>query len=178
MNAIVKGQFKLGSVTALLNDSAWYGKAHTSRRSWKVKKHKKSNWFDVSFLTNIPHSKYSFTLDYTSHQAAFDTSINWIPTQWLSFNNVPLAVGMYKLFNSSSRQDPVVEARYDLLEGGDAISDSYHLKKDDNNWIQIIKYSSITGIVVGRFELKLMSQSGKTAHFRRGSFKAKIVAED
>jgi hypothetical protein len=159
---------KLDSVIALLNDSAWHGKA----RILRLEESKKLSRVDANFLTYSPYTTYS------SHGEIIDTMTQLVPNQWLNINNMPLTVGMYKLSALNNGQSLKIRVRYDLFEGGDAISNSYFLKRDDDNWIRITKYDSKTGVLTGAFELKLIGRSGEIAHFKNGIFKAKILERE
>ena len=166
----VGGRFKTDSVTAFLNDSTWHGRAFASRQSWKTKKGtcETPNHFDVSLLAYKPYTTY--TSDTT-------TITRLVASQWLSLSHIPITKGTFNLSDSSIRQKLQIEARYDLLEGGDAISDSYYLSGSTNNWIRITRYDSKKEIVTGEFTLRLINRSGKIVHFTNGLFKARVVYE-
>jgi hypothetical protein len=166
----VASRFKTDSVTAFLNDSAWHGRAFVSRESWKTEKgaYKTPGHFHVSLLTYIPYKTY------TSDTTAIS---QLIVGQWLSFSNIPTTAGVFNLSDSIVRQKLQIEVRYDLLEGGDAISDSYYLSQSNNNWIRIIQYDPKKEIVTGAFTLRLINRSGKIVHFTNGLFKARVVYE-
>lgn len=166
----ITSRFKTDSVIAFLNDSTWHGRAFASRESRKTGKgtYETSNDFYISLLTNKPYTTY--TSDTT-------TATQLFPSQWLSLEHVPTTVGTFNLSDSTVRQKLGIKVRYDLLVGGDVVSDSYYLSNSNNNWIQILKYDLKEEIVVGAFTLKLINRSGKTAHFTNGLFKAKVVYE-
>ena len=166
----VTSGLKTDSVIAFLNDSTWHGRAFASRESRKTGKgtYETSNDFYISLLTNNLYTTY--TSDTT-------TATQLFPSQWLSIEYAPTTNGMYNLSDSTVRQKLRIKVRYDLLVGGDAISDSYYLSGSTNNWIQIVKYDPKEEIVVGAFTLRLINRSGKIAHFTSGLFKAKVVYE-
>jgi hypothetical protein len=163
-------RFKTDSVTAFLNDSIWHGRAFASRESWKTEKgtYETPNHFYVSLLIYKP---------YTTYTSDTSTITRLVVSQWLSLNHIPTTIGTFNLSDSTVRKKLQIEARYDLLEGGDAISDRYYLSQSNGNWIQIIRYDSKGEIVTGAFALKLINSSGKTVHFTNGLFKAKVVYE-
>lgn len=163
-------RFKTDSVTALLNDSTWRGRAFALRESWRTKKgtYETPNYFYANFLTYAPYTTY--TSDST-------TTIQSIASQWLSLSNIPTKVGTFNLSDSNTHQKSPIKVRYDLLDGGDAVRDSYYLSQANNNSVRITKYDSKKGIVTGTFTLKLINRSGKIVRFRNGIFKARVVYE-
>jgi hypothetical protein len=166
----VSSKFKTDSVTAFLNDSTWHGRAFASRESWKTKEgtYKTPNYFYINLLSYVPYTTY--TSDTT-------TTTQLVAGQLLSLDHIPTSVGTFNLSDSTVRQNLQIKVRYDLIEGGDAISDSYHLSQSNNNWIRIIRYDSKEGIVTGAFTLKLINRSGKVVHFTNGLFKARVLYE-
>ena len=166
----ISSKFKTDSVIAFLNDSSWHGRAFASRESWEIKKgtSKTPNYLNISLLTYTPYTTY--TSDTT-------TTTRLVASQWLSFDHIPTTVGMYNLSDSTVRQKLQIKVRYDLLEGGDAISDSYYLSQSNNNWIRIIHYDLKKEILTGAFTVRLINDSGKIVHFTNGLFKAKVVYE-
>ncbi len=167
----VRSKFKIDSVTALLNDSAWNGKAFALRESRKARKRtfEVSNYFDAGFLIHSPYTTYS------SQGTTIDTTTQLVVSQWLSVSNIPLRTGIFRF--SSPTQDPILQARLDLLVGGDAISESYYIKRGTDSWIRIIGYNLKEEIVTGEFKLQLVSKADKTIYFTNGTFKAKMIYE-
>lgn len=166
----ISSKFGTDSVTAFLNDSTWHGRAFASRESWKTKEgtYKTPNYFYVSLLTHVPYTTY--TSDTT-------TTTQLVASQWLSLSHIPTTIGTFNLSDSTVRQKLQIETRYDLLEGGDAVIDSYYLSQSNNNWIRIIQYDAKKEIVTGAFTLRLINRSGKIIHFTNGLFKARVVYE-
>jgi hypothetical protein len=163
----VSSKFKTDSVMAFLNNSAWHGRAFASRESWETRKglSKTPNYFYISLLAYTP---------YTSNTT---TTTRLVASQWLSFGHIPTTVGTYNLSDSTVSQKLQIKVRYDLLEGGDAISDSYYLSGSNNNWIRIIHYDSRKEIVTGAFTVRLINGSGEIVHFTNGLFKTRVVYE-
>lgn len=163
-------RFKPDSVIAFLNDSTWHGRAFTSRESRKTEKgtNELSNHFYISFLTYKPYT--TFTSDST-------TTTQSVVSQWLSLSHVPITTGTFNLSDPTIGPALQLEARYDLLEGGDSVSDSYHLAQSTNNWIRIIRYDSKKELLTGAFSLRFINRSGRIVHFTNGLFKARVVYE-
>jgi hypothetical protein len=72
------------------------------------------------------------------------------------------------------------ESRWDLVVGGDAISDTYIMDSTYNNLIAIGIFDTITKQVTGTFDIKLVrdkfrSDLGETMLFKNGSFKLKYT---
>lgn len=159
-------------VTALLNNSHWQGKAFGVRDSWqdKNKKYRASDWFGASFVT------YSPRVTNLPKKVITDSLTQLVVSQWLHVSHIPIAVGRYHL-SDSTQENLRLKVRYDILEGGDAISDSYYPSQNFDNWIQIIKYDLKSEIITGTFNLKLVNQTNEVAHFKSGIFKIRMVYE-
>lgn len=166
-------RLKLDRVTSRLNNSRWYGKAFASRESKQMnnQEYKVSTWFDASFIAYQPRNAHS------SSKAITDTLTQLVVSQWLSISHIPIMPGRYNLADSTTRQQLQIKVQYDLLDGGDAISDSYYLSDSPDNWIQILAYDPKREIITGAFNLRLTSKSGKIADFKNGIFKVRTVYE-
>lgn len=165
----ISGQHTTRKVTALLNDSVWYGRAHLTKEQIKVGG--RSNWFAANFVTDLPHSKHIAQSQNLRHTGCLTPCV---PSQILSFDRVPLAVGTFKLSASNTDRNRNIQVRYDLLSGGDAITDTYLLQIGSDSWIRITKYDLKAGVVEGAFKLRMVNTNGRKAYFKDGNFRANI----
>ncbi|MFD2937913.1 hypothetical protein [Spirosoma flavum] len=156
-------------VTALLNDSTWFGSASASRTlAITGQSACTSNRFDVRFSTDLPFNNTS------PKQLVTGCLGDCIPTQVLVFHNVPLAVGTYNITTLNSCAGQNGAANYYWLLGGDAIIKTYNTQPGSNGWIQVTGYDADKKVVEGTFDIDLSDQSAKTARFKKGVFKAPI----
>ena len=171
--ASVSSRLKVDRVTARLNSLRWQGKAFGVRESRQEndQQYNVSSWFNARFITYLPYPAYS------SQQVITDRLTQLVVSQWLHISHVPTTVGIYNLSDSTTHPGLLMNVRYDIREGGDAVSDPYYLSGDADNWIQIITYDLKSEIITGAFNLKLTTQTGKVAYFKRGRFKIRLVYE-
>ena len=69
LNPVAISRLQADSVTALLNNKDWHGKALASQESWRFsnQKHKTKPWFDVSFVVYSPYITSSDGLTHVTH---------------------------------------------------------------------------------------------------------------
>lgn len=156
-------------VTALLNDSTWFGSTYASKTVTVAGQAAcTTNRFNVGFSTDIPYTNYPSKLPVTGCTG------DCIPTQSLGFRNIPLEIGRYEIatLNSCAGQDGAVT--YFWLLGGDGIVNVFTSKTSKGGWIEITGYNSTQNAVEGTFDVELSNQQGSGAHFQKGAFKAII----
>ena len=156
-------------VTALLNDSTWYGSASASKTvALSGSSDCTANRFDLNFSTDLPYDANAPKHPVTG------CSGDCTPTQSLSFRHVPLAVGTYEIaaLNACAGQGGAV--LYYWILGGDAIVNTFGSGSKPVGWIQITSYNASQQAVEGTFDVELVNQTTQTAHFQQGAFKALI----
>lgn len=156
------------TVTALLNDSTWFGSAHASRSLATASQSScSSNRFNISFSTDLPFNGN------VSGQPVTGCSSKCDPTQILGFYNIPLAVGKYELSTLNECTGRSVD--YLLVTGGDIIIKTYNFQRNNSSWIQVTGYNASQKAVEGIFEVVLSDKTAQTVRFQKGAFKALIA---
>ena len=165
---LVINQLQADSVTALLNDMNWHGKALASQESWRFRnqQHKTKPWFDIGFVV---YSPYVTSYDGITHVTHI------LPSQFLSISHLPTTTGTFDLSDLNTNQRLKIKVEYELIEGGDGITNRYVLSKSTNNWIKIVRYDPKTKLVIGAFNLELIGRSNEVAHFKNGVFKVRMT---
>ncbi|MVM28759.1 hypothetical protein GO755_01850 [Spirosoma sp. HMF4905] len=161
--ATIDGPYR---VTATLNDSTWYGSASASKTvTLGTENTCTKNRIDISFSTDLPFTNTA------PKQTVTGCLGNCIPTQLLTFHNVPLAVGKYNIsdLNLCAAQDGAV--LYYWLLGGDSILKTYTSQGSSVGWIQITGYNASQQAIEGAFEVELSDKTVQTARFKNGIFK-------
>ncbi|WP_157816025.1 hypothetical protein [Spirosoma pollinicola] len=168
--ALVINQLQTDSVTALLNDINWHGKALASQESWRFsnQKQKIKPWFDIGFVVYSPYVTSSDGITHVTHI---------LPSQFLSISHLPTTTGTFDLSDLIINQRLKIKVEYELIEGGDGITNRYVLSKSTDNWIKIIRYDPKTKLVIGAFNLELIGRSDEVAHFKNGVFKVRMTDE-
>lgn len=163
---IIDGPYR---VTAILNDSTWYGSTYASKTiALTGETACTANRVDISFSTDLPYNKN------TPKQVVTGCLGNCVPTQILAFHNIPLAVGKYEVSALNSCVSPQGAITYFLLIGGDVISKTYTSKASSIGWVQITGYNASQNAIQGIFDVELSDDSAQTVHFKNGDFKALI----
>ena len=154
-------------VTALLNDSTWYGSAYAYKAADVAGVSACTlDRFGIGFSTDLP-------FDNTPPKRTITGCLgDCTPTQMLGIHNIPLAVGKYNLadLNSCGGQYGAVE--YFWLLGGDGIINTFGSQTSQAGWIQVTGYNASQHAVEGTFEFELSSETTKSARFQKGVFKA------
>ncbi|MBD2703735.1 hypothetical protein IC229_24025 [Spirosoma sp. BT702] len=157
------------NVTALLNDSTWYGRGNASKVIAVAGDACRLNRFNLYVSNELPYPKGA------RESAPYDCIGPCNTTQHLSFEKVPLAVGKYNMTDLTACSPyPLTGASYGLLIGGDAIFASYTAKGTDSGWIEVTRADTVANVVEGNFELALTSQSAKSVRFRNGRFAVRL----
>ncbi len=156
-------------VTALLNDSTWYGSANASKTvAISGSSDCIANRFDILFSTDLPYDANAPKHPVTG------CSGDCTPTQSLSFHNVPLAVGTYEIAALNTCAGPGGAVTYYWILGGDAIVNTYNSGNKPVGWIQVTGYNASQNAVEGAFEIDLVNQTTQAARFRKGAFNALV----
>ncbi|WP_461084504.1 hypothetical protein [Spirosoma flavus] len=157
------------NVTALLNDSTWYGRGIASRVFPVAGEACRLNRFTLYVSNELPYPKGA------REAALYDCVGPCNTTQHLTIEKVPLALGKYTMTDLTTCSPyPLTGASYGLIIGGDAIFASYTAKGPDSGWIEVTRADTVANVVEGNFELMLTSQSAKTVRFRNGRFIARL----
>ena len=159
-------------VTALLNDSTWFGSGTASKVVFiALDSSCTVDRVDINFATDLPYNKRSKNV-ITGCVGDCD------PTQHLFFRNVPLAIGKYSLSTLGSCigvSEGRFAAEYWWISGGDIIVRRYRSLTNSRGWVQVTKYDKSQNMIEGTFEMELFDYENSSARFRKGVFRAKIV---
>ena len=176
---IIEGPYR---VTALLNDSTWFGSTYASKTLPTHNPYTPSactsNGFDLNLTTDLPYNNSS------SIRPVTGCSGKCIPTQIMRFQNIPLAIGRYEIVTlNSCAADSRGAVEYIWLLGGDGIINQYNSQNSKLGWIEVTGYNSRQNAVEGVFELELAGQTSvkalgeptpQRARFQNGAFKALV----
>lgn len=159
-------------VTAMLNDSTWFGRA---------------NAIDANALTNKPCAIGKITLLLATNQGYPGDRLRlppavlavqageFVPRQRLTFYDVPAKRGKYRLATLNQCGDLATrQGNFVLLLNGSGIADAYFVQTRQPNWVRISVIDSVAHTVTGRFRATLVSPAGRIARFRQGWFRAKL----
>lgn len=177
----------LYDVTALLNDSLWYGSAVAEKEYVPTNKSCTHDRFTIKIFTDLPHSK-----SVNEPKGGITGCVSkCTPTQILRFREVPLAAGRYKLSDLGAclKETTMAAGEYELLVGGDLAINLYYpagatiwqgkenniIPGHDRSWIQIIKYDAVANRIEGTFEVRLIGQNKEVANFTKGNFKVVLT---
>lgn len=162
-------------VTAMLNDSAWFGTARATQATSVAGQNCPADRFNLGILTDLPH-RYSGTEPVGGINGCRRLCV---PTQHLSLANLPLTPGRYDLTALEACATPTASGcSYQLLTGGDRIVDRYEWQPSDPGWVEITRYDAATNTVEGRFDVTVSSRMAtvKTCRFQKGVFTTRLVA--
>ncbi|RYF70143.1 MAG: hypothetical protein EOO39_16280 [Cytophagaceae bacterium] len=158
-------------VTAMLNDSAWFGRAYAAEAAALNDKPCAVGRFTVFLATdrNYPGGELRLSPEVVAMQAG-----EFVPRQRLTFSNIPAKKGFHHVSELNQCGGISVEqGNFLLLGNGSGIMDAYFLKPSKSNQVRIVKIDSATRTITGSFKLTLANPTGRTAHFRNGWFVAK-----
>ena len=176
-------------VTALLNDSAWFGSTFAQRAYIIEGKDCTFNQFALGLSTDLPHAKSGTE----PIKGITGCTEQCVPTQHLGFQRIPLAVGQYKLAAIKNWvEDNILHSAVDYtwIIGGDMAINHFYprgttirnsrrifvdIPGNDNSWIKVTHYNPKTGQLEGAFEITLVSRKGEIAHFTKGAFKVTLT---
>lgn len=160
---IIEGPY---TVTASLNDSTWFGGAYAYETSDITGQIACAlNRFDIGFSTDLPFDTYPPKRPVTGCLG------DCIATQLLRFHRIPLAIGKYEVSTLNSYAGGYGAVDYYQL-GEEITVDSYNSQTSKIGWIEITAYNRNQKAVEGTFEIELTNRDAKTAHFKKGIFKA------
>ena len=154
-------------VTALLNDSTWFGAAYASKSVTITGGiNCVANRVDISFVTDLPYNSNA------PKQGVTGCLNDCVPTQRLVFYRTPLTVGKYKITDLTTCTAPQEAVIYSLVLGGDAVINTYTSQPNSTGWMQITAYDESQKVIEGTFEVELSDKTTKTSLFKNGMFKA------
>lgn len=156
-------------VTALLNDSTWFGAAYASKSVALTNGTAcVANRVDVSFVTDLPYASNA------PRQSTTGCLGDCVPTQRLVFYRVPLTVGKHRVAELSTCTAPQEAVIYSLILGGDAVTNTYTSPANSTGWLQLTAYDESQNMIEGTFEVEVSDKTTKTTRFKNGQFKALI----
>ncbi len=156
------------NATALLDYKPWFGTANATMVREAPDKPCTANRFSLNVVTDLPYDQAA-----TVKNQVTGCTVKCVPTQLLSIDNIPLAVGWYETKDLDTCCATTSSGtRYDRLLGGDAIVDTYLSKY--SNRVRITAFDPVTNIVEGTFELSLFTPENKHVYFKDGKFKATV----
>ena len=156
-------------VTALLNDSTWFGAAYASKSvALTTATTCVANRIDISFVTDLPYSSNA------PRQSTTGCLGDCVPTQRLVFYRIPLTVGKHRVAELSACTAPQEAVIYSLLLGGDAVTNTFTSQTNSTGWMQITAYDESQNVIEGNFEVEVADKTTKTTRFKNGQFKALI----
>ena len=171
-------------VTALLNDSTWFGAAFAQREYPIEGKPCTVNRFALGLYTDLPHARSGVE----PIKGVTGCVVPCQSTQHLGFLRIPLAVGRYSLsdLKSCTENNTQPAGSYCWLIGGDIIINPFYTRGTvlsrgkrrlidipgtDSSWIEVTKYDAKTNRVEGTFEITLIGRHNEIARFTKGVVK-------
>jgi hypothetical protein len=160
------------SVTAMLNDSVWYGQATAADATALNDSACANGQILLFFASNVGYigDRLRLPPDVLARQAG-----EFIPRQRLTLYNVPARKGKYALKALNQCGGVVLrQGNFALLGNGSALIEAYFLKANKPNWVRISRIDSTARSITGRFKATLVDTTGRVAQFRHGRFQAKM----
>jgi len=167
-------------VSSLLNGETWYGNGKAVKLRMINNDPCSNKRFMLFIQTDLPitGSRYIGKRDtVTGCMEACN------PTQGVSFYNVPLKKGTYKILDldqyGTLNKDG---SHYNLLIKSGGVAKSYVPQNRKSNWIRVNKYDSINHTIKGSFRLRLKANynsvspdsTDKLVRFDKGTFNVKL----
>lgn len=159
-------------VTAMLNDSAWFGRAYAAEAVALNDNPCASGRFIVFLDTNVGYPGDQLRL--SPQQAAMQAG-EFVARQRLEFFNIPARKGTYRVSELNQCGGIVIsQGNFALLGNGSALIEPYFLQPTQVGRLRITKIDSTARTVSGKFRVTLTASSGRVARFRQGRFIAKL----
>ena len=167
-------------VTAMLNDSAWFGMVQAINSSNFVEKPCAEGKVTLMIKTDIP---YPGNGSYSKSEVVNGCAGECVSTQWLTFFNVPLKKGKYSIdkLNECGMFNKSETYNYSWHINGSGLIRVFKTQPKKTNWVRVTRYNSQTKTIEGRFEANLADytynttdSSGRVASFRQGRFIARL----
>ncbi|MCF0063821.1 hypothetical protein MUK70_00575 [Dyadobacter chenwenxiniae] len=172
------------NVTAVLNDSVWFGSGKALRIKEAGKNIENVRKFNLIVLTDIDYPGMGGGPNPNTSNGCLDPECT--RTQSLVVYNVPLKKGRFniaKLNQHSTRKNEFASLSYIGNAGG--LLNHYVYKGLKPGWIRVTKFDKKLGIVEGRFvisfsqdtesDLPLRNRMSAAARFTDGLFRIKIT---
>ncbi|ARK11476.2 hypothetical protein A6C57_14730 [Fibrella sp. ES10-3-2-2] len=166
-------------VTAMLNDSAWYGTVQAINAANFIDKPCAEGKVMLMIKTDIPYpGNESFSKSETVNGCVGEC----VPTQALYINNIPLKKGTYSLSKlAECGSFAIKDVVYAWLVNGSGLKRGFRLQPKKANWVRVTRYDPRENTLEGRFEANLIDfklnsteSTGRAAQFRQGRFLVKL----
>ncbi|ACT92039.1 hypothetical protein [Dyadobacter fermentans] len=173
------------NVTAVLNDTAWFGTGKVLRLIEQGQKIENAKKFTLVVFTDIDYPGMGNGPNPNTDNGCVDPECT--RTQGLLIYNVPLKKGTYKISKLDKKSElPNEHANFAYIGNSGGMLNRYIYTGSTPGTIKITKVNKALGTVEGRFDisfsqdtiLDLLPLRGKmrtTAHFRNGLFRIKIT---
>ena len=160
------------SARAMLNDSAWFGRATAVEAGAINDNPCAAGRFTVFIATDLgyPGDKLRLSPEIAVMQAG-----EFVPRQRLTFCNIPTKTGSYRVSELNRCGSFVLmQGNFALLGNGSSLVGAYFVQTTKTNRVRIVKIDSVARTITGRFNITLADSSGRVARFRRGLFIARL----
>ncbi|MEZ0539139.1 hypothetical protein [Fibrella arboris] len=163
------------SVTAMLNDSAWSGRAYAAEATALNTNPCANGRFTVFLDTNRGYPGDKLRL--SPQQAALQAG-EFVPRQRLTLYNLPARKGTYRVDKLNQCGGIVVsQGNFALLGNGSALMEAYFLQATPTSRVRIVRIDSAARTIIGQFNVTVAAPSGRMARFRQGRFIAGLPKE-
>ncbi len=164
------------SVTAMMNDSTWFGTVTPARIYESKDKRCKGQQFMLIIRTDILYKGMPPTRKTPKPDGCITGDC--YSTQVLNLDNIPLKRGRYRLpkvarcgtLNNLSQH-------YWQTFPGNGTFRAFGYQKSKPNWVRVNRIDYATNIVEGQFALTLTDTSKQVIRFRDGLFRLKFKPE-
>ncbi|MBO0952450.1 hypothetical protein [Fibrella forsythiae] len=159
-------------VTALLNDSTWFGRAYAAEAAALNNNPCATGRFTVFLDSNVGYPGDQLRL--SPQQMALQAG-EFVARQRLTFYNIPARKGSYRI-NELNQCGGIVasQGNFALLGNGSALMEPYFLQPTQTGRVRIMKIDSAARTVTGKFKVTLTAPGGRVARFRQGWFIARL----
>ncbi|WP_375448242.1 hypothetical protein [uncultured Fibrella sp.] len=155
-------------VTAMLNDSIWFGRAYVAEAAALNSNPCATGRFTVFLDSNVGYPGDRLRL--SPQQVAMQAG-EFVARQRITLYNIPAKRGSYRINELNQCGGIVVsQGNYALLGNGSALIEPYFLQPKQVGQVRIIKIDSAARTVTGTFKVTLTASSGRVARFRKGRF--------
>lgn len=171
------------NVTALRNDSTWFGTAK-ALRLFQTGSPELVKKFNIRIATDIPFPGRDMPQipNYTANGCTADCR----PSQSLLFYNIPLKKGKYKIAKLDKKRTIDNErASYWLIGYSGGTYKRYWFQDHNHGWLRVTSFDKKSNIVEGRFAIsldedltlksRLVNDIPPIARFSEGLFRIKLT---
>ncbi|GAB2775285.1 hypothetical protein GCM10027275_17980 [Rhabdobacter roseus] len=158
------------TVSSTLADTAWYGMGEAVKVPKGTDKYCRQERFDLHVKSDFPYAGYQGRSDkYASVECA--------PAQRIFMQGIPLRKGKHRLSKLKMCNFPTISTvSFALIGCSGGLHKQYRPQSTPSGWVRVTRYEAATRTLEGQFQLSLTdSTDGKTARFRRGTFRVPVV---